>query len=287
MKTVTSISGGKTSAYLAANYPSDYNVFALVRTDDKSCMYPDKKLRQVVSDKIGKEFIGTLEDDIIIHTILDLEQFIGREITWVSGDTYDEIINGENRKGGWLPNKLHRYCTTWLKIDPIFYWWHRTINQPINMQIGYRSNEVKRAIRMKDKLNKDGLLEYKATFEKHPNGRNKWVTVGWQSPSYPLINDVIEKQDVEKYWKDKPVRFAELNNCIGCFHRSASLLNRMSKLHPSKFDWFIRQENADIRKGGGTWKSHLSYKKIKESNFTMNIPFDYDSEGCESGFCGM
>ena len=58
MKTVTSVSGGKTSAYLAANYPTDYNVFALVTTSDKTCLYPDKKLRQVVGDRIGREFIG-------------------------------------------------------------------------------------------------------------------------------------------------------------------------------------------------------------------------------------
>ena len=57
MKTVNSLSGGKTSSYIAANYPADYNVFALVRTNDKSCLYPDKKLRQIVSDKIGIEFI--------------------------------------------------------------------------------------------------------------------------------------------------------------------------------------------------------------------------------------
>ena len=69
MKTVNSISGGKTSAYLAANYPAEYNVFALVRTNDKKCIYPDAKVRQMVSDKIGKEFIGTLEDDFIINTI--------------------------------------------------------------------------------------------------------------------------------------------------------------------------------------------------------------------------
>ena len=81
MKTVNSLSGGKTSSYIAANYPADYNVFALVRTDDKSCLYPDKKLRQMVSDKIGVEFIGTLEQDNIIKVMLDLEQFIGKEIT--------------------------------------------------------------------------------------------------------------------------------------------------------------------------------------------------------------
>ena len=59
MITINSVSGGKTSAYIAANYPADYNVFALVRTSDKNCLFPDKKLRQIVSDKLGGvEFIG-------------------------------------------------------------------------------------------------------------------------------------------------------------------------------------------------------------------------------------
>jgi hypothetical protein len=287
MKTVTSISGGKTSAYLAANYPSDKYVFALVRTDDESCRFKDRKLAQLVEDRIQKPFIGTLEDDVIIHTIFDLEQYIGTEIDWVSGMSFDDVINGPNKKGGWLPNKLHRYCTTWMKLDPIFYWWHKNFEEPIYMQLGYRSSEVNRAIRMNDKLNDNGLLEHKATFEKYPSGRKKWVNVEWQSPTFPLIKDMIERQDIEKYWKGKSVRFAKLNNCIGCFHRSASLLNEMSKLHPDKFDWFIKQEDDPKRKNKDRWKSYLSYKKIKESNFTMNIPFDYDSEGCDSGFCGI
>jgi hypothetical protein len=90
---INSISGGKTSAYIAANYPAHFNLFSLVRTDDKKCLFPDAKIRQIVSDKIGKEFIGTLEEDTIIYTMLDLEQFIGSKITWVSGITFDEDFN--------------------------------------------------------------------------------------------------------------------------------------------------------------------------------------------------
>ena len=66
MKTVNSLSGGKTSSYIAANYHADYDVFALVRTDDKNCMFPDKKLSQEVEDRIQAPFVGTLEDDVII-----------------------------------------------------------------------------------------------------------------------------------------------------------------------------------------------------------------------------
>ena len=92
MITVNSLSGGKTSSYIAANYPPDYNVFSLVRTDDKKCLYPDKKIRQIVSDKIGIEFIGTLEQDSIIQTMLDLEQKIGKKINWVTGITFEKLI---------------------------------------------------------------------------------------------------------------------------------------------------------------------------------------------------
>lgn len=48
MKTVNSLSGGKTSSYIAANYPADYNIFALVRIEDKNCKFPDEKIRREV-----------------------------------------------------------------------------------------------------------------------------------------------------------------------------------------------------------------------------------------------
>ena len=119
MKTVNSLSGGKTSSYIAVHYPADYNVFALVRTDDKKCLYPDAKVRQIVSDKIGCEFVGTLEQDNVITIMLQLEEFIGREILWVCGDTFEKIIE---KRGKYLPNVMTRYCTSEMKMKPIMEW---------------------------------------------------------------------------------------------------------------------------------------------------------------------
>ena len=51
MKTVTSISGGKSSAYIAANYPADYLVFSLVRSSNESLRFKDKYVKQMVEDK--------------------------------------------------------------------------------------------------------------------------------------------------------------------------------------------------------------------------------------------
>ena len=279
MKKITSVSGGKTSAYVAANFPSDYNVFALVRTLDNSCLYPDKKLRQEVEDRIQKPFIGTLEDDLIIHTILDLEQHIGNKIHWVSGITYDEVIK---TRGGYLPNKMQRFCTTFLKIDPIFYWWAEHIGEPIEMQIGYRANEQRRAKRMMERLNDNGLLTYKATFEKNNRDQNKWEEVEWQRPLFPLIENNIYKDEIEKYWSDKEVRFAEMNNCVGCFHRNPILLRKMYELHPSKIEWFAKQEETQ----GSRWRSDTTYQKIMNHNLQAEISFD-DFGSCDSGYCGL
>lgn len=281
MKTVTSISGGQSSAYLAANYPTDYNVFALVTIEDPKCSPKDKKLIQMVSDKIGREFIATAEDDIILHTILDLEQYIGNEIDWVNIITFDEVTE---TKGGWLPNKLHRYCTVEMKLRALFRWWRSKINEPVEMRIGFRGNEHRRATNMIERQNENGLLEFKDIVGKHKSGRNKWQTIEWQKPSFPLIKDGILRHTIVEYWKDQSVRFAPLNNCVGCFHRNPLLLRKMWDLHPEKMEWFASKERI---KGKGLWRhGQMSYDEIKKHKPQHEINFDELSD-CDSGYCGL
>lgn len=282
MKTVNSLSGGKTSSYIAANYPADYNVFSLVRTDDKKCMFPDAKIRQQVSDRLGTEFIGTLEEDTIIYTMLDLEQYIGSKIDWVTGKTFDEVIDRNGKK--YLPNATIRFCTTEMKLKPIFNWWQNKINEVVKMRIGFRANEQSRAKTMLNKTNKNGFLEMKTIVGKRKT-QNKWADIEWQKPVFPLIKDNIYKDQVEEYWKDKNVRFAYMNNCVGCFHRNEVLLKLMSDKHPNKFNWFIEAEQEtgyNVR----TFKNGINYKQIKNS-FKQTELFDDDFNECDSGYCGL
>lgn len=279
MKIVTSVSGGRTSAYLAANYPADELVFALVRIEDEECRFPDRNIAKLVEDKIQQSFIATPEDDTIIYTMLDLEQHLGKKIHWVTGPTFEWVI--QNR-GGWLPNKLHRYCTTALKIEPMFYWWARYfgIDNPVIMNIGYRANEINRANKMDSRLNADGLLEMKATFKKHPNGDNKWMDVPWQKPRYRLIEDQIYKDHITAYWQGKPIRFADYNNCEGCFHRNPVFLRFRFDASPKKLNWFAKQEGGP----NGYWRSDLPYSKIKKMMPQTQL-YKEDFSGCDSGFC--
>ena len=254
---------------------------SLVRTSDKNCLYPDKKLRQIVSDKIGIEFIGTLEDDVIIHTILDLEQFIGREITWVTGKTFDKVIITTKKGTRYLPNKMARYCTTELKTMPILSWIYKELKEPVVMRFGYRANETKRANKMIEKTDSEGYTKVKATFKKHKDGRNAWQDYRYCKPEFPLIKDNIYKDMIEEYWKDKGVRFAYMNNCVGCWWRSPLLLKKMSNKHPNKMQWFANQETNKSK-----WRSDVMYKDIIKWNTQAEL-FDDDFNGCDSGYCGI
>jgi len=281
MITVNSLSGGKTSSYIAANYPADYDVFALVRIEHEASKFPDKKIRQEVEDRIQAHFIATAEDDMIIYTMLDLEQYIGRKITWVTGKTFDEVLN----TGGTLPDPLRRYCTTQMKLEPIFNWWRKEVNIPCNFRLGFRANETQRANRTTNKTNLNGFLEMKAIIGKRGT-RNKWGMVEWQKPIYPLIQDNIYKDTIEEYWKDKPVRFAWMNNCVGCFHKNPLLIRRMWDKHQDKLNWFASKERIKHNKDVWYKDKNLSFNDIKQWNLQVEL-FDDDFNECDSGYCGI
>lgn len=261
MKTCTSISGGQSSAYIAKNYPTDYNIFALVTCLDKDSAPKDKGIVKIVSDRIGEEFISTPEDDVILHTILDLEQELGSPIQWLTGKPFEKL-----RKTS-LPNINWRHCTELMKIKPMFKWWKDTIGEPIEMHIGFRAGEDRRAKNMLDRCNEEGLRAYGKTY--------------WQKPRFPMIEDNIHRDKVVNFWKGKEVRFAAQNNCVGCFHRNPLTLRKMFELHPEKMEWFIKMEEMK----GARWKSELSYKEIKAHKPQHEINFD--DWDCDSGYCGL
>lgn len=282
MKTVNSLSGGKTSSYIAVKYPADYNIFSLVRTDDQNCLFPDAKTRQIVSDKIGREFIGTLEEDMIIYTMLDLEQYIGKEIIWLSDKTFDEVIGNYKMANGtnYLPNQMTRFCTVDMKVKPIAQWCYDNTELPVEMRIGFRANEMSRAKTMIERA-VDGIESFKFKVGEK-NGRNKWKTLPYRTARFPLIEDGTFKDTIEEFWKYKPVRFAYKNNCVGCFHRSEIFLKHMSQRDENKFQWFIDMEE----KNGCTFKSGVTYKKIKDHKLQLDL-FDEDFNDCDSGYCGL
>ena len=281
MKTVNSISGGKTSSYLSKHYPADINIFSLVRIDDKDNLWmkgKDEKTRQIVSDKLGKEFIGTAEMDEIIYTILDLEQFIGSEITWVTGNSFEEIIK---KNYGYLPNKMTRYCTVEMKLKPIFNWLQENTELPVEMRIGFRPNEISRAETVLKRADENGIEFFNTIIGKRKT-QNKWGLVPYRKVTFPLIENNIQKDIIYNYWNDKNVRFAYRNNCVGCVNRQPLMISHMASKDLDKVKWFEKQETIT----GNRFLSDVSFNQILKFG-TQSSFFDDDFNECDSGFCGI
>lgn len=281
MKTVNSISGGKTSSYLAKHFPADINIFSLVRIDDKDNLWmkgKDEKTRKIVSDKLGIDFIGTAEMDEIIYTILDLEQFIGQEITWVTGKSFEEVIK---QNYGYLPNKMTRYCTVEMKLKPIFNWLQENTELPIEMRIGFRPNEISRAETVLKRADENGIEFFNTIIGKRKS-QNKWGLVPYRKVTFPLIENNIQKDIIYNYWNDKNVRFAYRNNCVGCVNRQPLMISHMASKDIDKVKWFDKQEQIT----GNRFLSDVSFNQILKFGTQASF-FDDDFNECDSGFCGI
>ena len=103
------------------------------------------------------------------------------------------------------------------------------------------------------------------------------------------IKDNIYKDNIEEFWKDKKVRFAYANNCVGCFHRNPVFLKHISSKSEKQYDWFVQQEKNSYDSNSARWKTGMTYEEIKNA-FTQLQMFDDDfdaGDGCDSGYCGL
>lgn len=294
MQILSSVSGGKSSAFVLSHYPSDINIFSLVRIESphhKWMQGKDEKTRSLISQRLDKEFIGTFEMDSIIYTILDLEQYTGKEIKFVTGCTFEEMII---QRKGYLPNATKRFCTTHLKIDPIYDYLYFQSKLPVYTLIGYRYGEENRQDSMLKKVDESGFLTKYVRLAKKPNSRyynRDFVQIS--KPLFPLIYDSIDSNYIDNYWSRKSIRFADFNNCATCVNRSPLFLNYLSKNYEYEYSKGIYLEKfaQSIYHQRGiyaptTFRFESSLEKIANPKIDFGL-FASDFNDCDSGICGL
>lgn len=210
MKTVNSLSGGKTSSYIAVHYPADIELFALCCIDCHNAGATiDKRMKQMVNDRLQKycshypEFVATSEDPKVLKVIFDLEQRIGREIIWLRGMGWEEMI----RRKRAIPNRTKRFCTTVLKMQPIFEFLYSYHELPVRMRRGYRYDEQERALRFTENFKFAYMAEWQ---ERSCRWINRWQDIRWRVGEFPLIEDRITHYDIKRYWQDKGIDFPKI-----------------------------------------------------------------------------
>lgn len=264
---INSLSGGKTSSYMAVHHIANANIFALVRIEAKYCKPKDESIVKYVSDKIGMEFIATAESDKTLYVMRDLEQLLGKEIIWTTGDTFEQVCF--KRKA--LPNLMMRFCTTEMKMKPIFEYCYKEFGM-VKMNIGFRYDEKERANSQNTK--------FKTIVGQSANGRNKWAEIEWRELDYPLIRAKRTHYEIAQWAKSTSLVFPPDSNCVGCFWKDAQQLRKNFDDEPLKMRWFAEMEVKLKRK----WKKEMSYEKIKNIGLQQDFFFGTGS-GCQAGFC--
>lgn len=273
---INSLSGGRTSSYIAVNYPTDVNLFSLVCVDDYECGPKDPFFRRYAEDKLAKysseyeQFLGTAEDPSIFKTMYQLEQLLGKEIIWVRGESFDQLI--ERKK--MLPRILERSCTTHLKIAPIFQYWLSYLSiDIIKMNIGYRYDEKERI--------KDFTTSFKYNYRYNLYGkrRNRYTTIEWREGLFPLIEDKILSFHISSFWRGKSVTFADDSNCQHCIFKKKAQIGLNAITCPDQLKWAASKEITH------TWHNGFSVQDAVR-DFAKDELFSYGGgAGCTAGEC--
>lgn len=248
LKTVTSVSGGKTSAYMALHYPTDFYIFACVLTNHEPSISTDKGLTRECTRRIP-HFVASHEDDRTLRIVLQLEQELGREIKWVAADfSLEDYVKGTTDLPGYrtnstrLFNSLKRFCTVEQKIKPIIEHCYSFVDakNPVIMNLGFRYDEPKRVEQWKCKNDKTKLA-LSCPVEK---GNWRYLEYEWRISDFPLYRDRVTHESVRSFWLNKGWEFPEISNCRFCPFHTDTQLQRQSNHHPGNLGWWLDLEKT-------------------------------------------
>jgi len=240
---VLSFSGGRTSAYMLANYDFDIAIFC----------------------NTGKEAEGTLD------FVRKCEEYFDKKIVWLEYTSENKekykIINFETadrngksfeqliKKNKFLPNQQMRTCTVEMKAKTIKRYLKNIglkISE-IDMLLGIRADEPNRYFKLKN------------------TNRNGWENI------MPLYKDGITKNHVLEFWKNQPFDLqinSHEGNCDLCFLKGMTKKIELLRQKPEIADWWIKMENYI----GATFNKNYSVEQLlKMSKEQLNL-FDIDIE---------
>lgn len=283
MTTINSLSGGHTSSYLAVHYPADVELFSMVCIDDHNAgrwLKRNKQLLQYANDKLERyipihgEFRATAEDPIIIQTMMNLEQKIGKEIVWVRGKSFETMIKEQTA----LPNQHWRFCTTILKLIPIFEYCYPKYGNEVSMRLGIRYDEFDRAETIVNHF------DFPFSCNLYGQNRQNWKRVEWRNVEYPLIENKVMHRVIYNYWQsENDVVFADDSNCQMCFWKDFQQLRANFENERTQPIMYWAGVTEDIR--GATFKKEMSILETAKIGLQQNFNFGVGAEGCKSGWC--
>lgn len=225
-----SFSGGRTSGYM-------------LRLILDRGLQPDV---HVVFANTGKERSETLDFvrecgerwGVPIHWLEWDPETRFREVTWETASRKGEPFTALIHWKQYLPNPVTRFCTTWLKLVPIWAWGEAQGFTHWNAVIGIRADEPRRV------------------------GRIVASARAFEDVCLPLYDAGVTRADVLAWWAAQPFDLGLRDwegNCDLCFLKGTAKRLRIIQDRPDLAEWWVEQE----REIGGPFRAHSpSYAQL-------------------------
>ena len=263
-----SISGGRTSAYMAIRLIQDYSdryefkfIYANTGQEHEETL--------IFLDKIDRQFgLGVVWLEPVINPEKNkgtTHKIINFETASRNGEPFEEMI-----KVYGIPNQDWPHCTRELKLQ-VMESYIKSIGWKNEFRaVGIRIDEIKRVC---EKASERNIL-------------------------YPLIDFFpTEKDDVLDYFSGKSydLNLAEhLGNCVTCWKKSDKKLIAILRDEPERFDFFERMEKEHPNSGSNEghnkrvfFRGHRSVKDLKAFNHAMpELDFGL-VDRCVNEECGL
>jgi hypothetical protein len=276
---------------MAAHFVADFDVFVAVCSENPKTTPKDAGLLREIRNKLSKftqyeEFAGSPEDANTFRVVLDLEQMIGREIIWLRGESFEELV----RQKSLLPNMKRRICTSELKMQPIArFIYEATGGGKVYNRVGIRIDESRR-------IKSEGFRTQTIDIPISTEGkRKKWLKeYEFAEASYPLVFDdngslqTVKKAVIYQWASESGLIFPESSNCQFCFNKSVLELLENQQSNPLIFEAGAEMEEWLSKKKGRTctMKKDLPLSRLATMQKpTQQFQLFFGGESCESTFC--
>jgi hypothetical protein len=290
VKAINSVSGGKTSAYMYLNYPTDYSIFACVLSKHPTNKPSDIGVLRECQNRVPW-FEGSMELEQTLKAVLEVEQLGGKEIKWVAADfTFEDFVKGTTDlpkyQNPMLPNSRQRFCTEQLKLVPIFNYCYSFLFEPntlLLMNIGFRFDEAQRVAKYDNGCRLNYLdFPYRCVIDKKAIYKYKWKrNFYWRELNFPLFSDKVTKDIVNTEILKTGITFPEVSNCAYCFFHKTKEHQLQFEQNPEQVQSWLDLESYVSNFYGETKTFHAKLK-LSEIIEGLDNKVSDNTSGC---FC--
>ena len=192
------------------------------------------------------------------------------------GEPFEALIRHKN----YLPNPVARFCTSELKIRPMYRWLRDSgqVTGGIDMMIGIRADEQRRVAKIRAGRNSESVKVENVM---------------------PLADAGVTAQDVAAFWREQPFNlYLDTNaagrttagNCDLCFLKPPAQRLSLIAERPGRAVWWVRMEAlalalASRPSGARFTKDGPSYAQLAQFAADQPDMFDDEQEAIAC-FCG-